>query len=74
MTGAASRWTRGLLVVQVALSVVLVVGAALLTRSLYAVLNTDPGVRTAGMLTARLMAVPGGNRGMNAEAHYPPLD
>jgi predicted permease len=73
MTGAASRWTRGLLVVQVALSVVLVVGAGLLTRSLYAVLNTDPGVRTAGVLSARLMAVPGGNRGLNAETHYPPL-
>ncbi len=73
MTGAASRWTRGLLVVQVALSVVLVVGAGLLTRTLHAVLNTDPGVRTAGMLTARLMAVPGGNRGLTAETHYPPL-
>jgi predicted permease len=73
MTGAAGRWTRGLLVVQVGLSVVLVVGAALLTRSLYAVLNTDPGVRTAGMLTVSLMAVPGGNRGLNPEAHYPPL-
>ena len=73
MTGAASRWTRGLLVVQVALSVVLVVGAGLLTRTLYAVLNADPGVRTTGVLTARLMAVPGGNRGLNAETHYPPL-
>ena len=71
--GAAGRWTRGLLVVQVALSVVLVVGAALLTRSLFAVLGTNPGVRTDGMLTARLMAVPGGNRGMNPDAHYPPL-
>ena len=73
VTGAASRWTRGLLVIQVALSVVLVVGAALLTRSLFAVLATDPGVRTDGMLTARLMAVPGGNRGLNPDAHYPPL-
>jgi predicted permease len=73
MTGAASRWTRGLLVAQVALSVMLVVGAALLARSLHAVLTADPGVRTAGILTAKLMAAPGGNRGMNPDAHYPPL-
>lgn len=73
MTGAASRWTRGLLVVQVALSMMLVVGAALLARTLYAVQTTDPGVRTGSILNARLMSAPGGNRGMNAAAHYPPL-
>jgi putative ABC transport system permease protein len=73
MTGAASRWTRGLLVAQVALSLMLVVGAALLARTLYAVQSTDPGVRTSDMLSARLMSAPGGNRGMNAAAHYPPL-
>jgi predicted permease len=73
VTGAAGRWSRGLLVVQVALSVVLLVGASLLARSLYAVLTTDPGVRTDGMLNVRLAALPGGNRGMNPDAHYPPL-
>jgi len=73
MTGVASRWTRGLVVAQVALSVVMVVGAALLARSLYAIQTTHPGVRTAGILTARLMSAPGGNRGLNPEAHYPPL-
>jgi predicted permease len=73
MTGAANRWTRGLLVAQVALSVMMVVGAALLARSLYAIQHADPGVRTANMLNARLMATPGGARGMNPEAHYPPL-
>lgn len=73
MTGAASRWTRTLLVAQVALSLMLVVGAALLARTLYAVQTTDPGVRTDNMLSARLMSAPGGNRGMNAAAHYPPL-
>ena len=73
VSGAAGRWTRGLLVVQVALSVVLVVGAALLTRSLYKVLNTDPGVRTTGRLNAKLATLPGGGRGLNPDAHYPPL-
>lgn len=72
MTGAAGRWTRGLLVIQVALSLMMVVGAALLARSLQAVQNTDPGVRTENMLTIGLMAAPGA-RGLNAEAHYPPL-
>jgi predicted permease len=73
MTRAASRWTRGLLVAQVALSIVMVIGAALLARSLHAIQTADPGVRTEGMLTARLMPVPDGNRGMNPDAHYPAL-
>ncbi len=71
ITGAASRWARGLLVAQVSLSVVMVIGAALLTRSLYAIQTADPGVRTAGMLTARLMAVPGGNRGHESGGALP---
>jgi predicted permease len=73
ISGAASRWTRGLLIAQVALSLMLVVGATLLARTLHVVQTTDPGVRTENMLNARLMSAPGGNRGMNAAAHYPPL-
>jgi predicted permease len=73
VSGAAGRWTRSLLVVQVALSVVLVVGAALLTRSLHEVLNTDPGVRTTGRLNVKLATLPGGGRALNPDAHYPPL-
>lgn len=72
-TGAASRWVRGLLVAQVAISVVMLIGAVLLTRSLYVIQQVDPGVRTRGMMAAHLLAVPGGLRGMNADAHYPPL-
>jgi predicted permease len=70
---AASRWTRGLIVAQVALSVMMVVGAALLARSLQAIQAVDPGVRTGNIMTAQLMSVPGGNRGLNPESHYPPL-
>ncbi|MFA5907484.1 MAG: ADOP family duplicated permease [Vicinamibacterales bacterium] len=73
VTGATSRWTRGLLVAQVALSVILLVGASLLAQSLYAIQHADPGVRTAGMLNARLMSSPGGLRGLDAESHYPAL-
>jgi predicted permease len=71
--GAASRWTRGLLAVQIAVSLVMVIGAALLARSLYEIQRADPGVRTDGILTLQLMALPGGRRGLNPESHYPPL-
>lgn len=72
-TGAAGRWMRGLIVAQVAMSVVMLIGSALLARSFYLIQHADPGVRTDGMMAARLAAVPGGLRGMNAEVHYPPL-
>jgi len=72
-TGAAQRWTRGLLVAQIALSVTLTIGAGLLSRSLYEIQHTHPGVRTDGILTAQLMALPGGLRGLNADTHYPSL-
>ena len=39
-----TRWVRGLLVLQVALSLVLVVGAGLLGRSLYLLQHVDPGI------------------------------
>lgn len=72
-TGAASRWMRGLIIAQVAISVVMLIGSALLIRSLYVIQHVDPGVRTGGMMAVRLAAVPGGLRGMNSDAHYPPL-
>ena len=57
-SGTASRGRlaarRGLVVMQFALSVVLVVGAGLLTRSLIAVNRVDLGYRTADILTAQL--------------------
>ena len=72
-TGAASRWTRGLLVAQVALSIVMVIGAALLTRSLYHIQTANPGVRTANLMTAQLSPLPGISVRTNPHAHYPPL-
>ena len=52
------RTRAGLVVVQVALSLVLLVGAGLLVRTFVAVLRVDPGFRADRQLTFRL-AIPG---------------
>ena len=73
ITGTTNSWARGLLVTQVAMSVVLLVGAGLLIRSLYLLQHNDLGVRTDGVLYARLMPVPGSTRALNPEEYYPSL-
>lgn len=51
--------SRGVLVVgQVALSIVLLIGATLLIRSLARVYRVDPGFQTTGLLTARIALSP----------------
>jgi predicted permease len=69
-TGVAGRWIRGLLVAQVALSTIMLIGSALLTRSLYVIQRADPGVRAGVLLNAKLAAGPGGQ---NAAPQYPLL-
>jgi putative ABC transport system permease protein len=54
-----SRLRQGLVVVQVALALVLLIGTGLLVRSLYRLLGEDPGFRTSGILTLQV-TVPGG--------------
>jgi putative ABC transport system permease protein len=50
-----TRWWGSLFVVaQLALSIVLLVGAGLLWRSFYALYRTDLGIQTAGITTTRL--------------------
>lgn len=57
--GAAAGRTRRLLVVaQVALSLVLLVGAGLVARSFASLLRTDPGYATRGALTFRVSTSP----------------
>jgi putative ABC transport system permease protein len=59
IAGANTRWGRVLLVAQVAVSVVLLVGAALLTRSLYLLQHNDLGIRSAGIVAVRTLPLPG---------------
>lgn len=73
IAGATSHWTRGLLVAQVALSVVMLIGAGLLTRSFYLLQRGDLGVRTAGVLAVKVMQVPNGYRGIDPASYYPAL-
>jgi predicted permease len=50
--GTRSRMQGALLATQVALGLILLVGAALFTRGLQRALSIDPGIRTEGVLTA----------------------
>jgi len=69
-TGVAGRWIRGLLVAQVALSTIMLIGSALLTRSLYVVQHADPGVRAGTLMNVKLASGPGRQ---NADPQYPLL-
>jgi predicted permease len=57
-TGARQRLRRALVVAELALAVVLLVGAGLLLRSYERIQNIDPGVRTDHLLTMRLTLAP----------------
>jgi len=68
-----SRWGRSLLVAQVALSLVLVFGAALFAGSLAKLRAIDTGFRTNGILWGRAFAVPGGYDRFDEASYYPAL-
>ncbi len=74
IVGATSQWVRVLLIAQVALSVVLLAGAVLLTRSLYLLQASHQNIRTSGVLVAVLQSRPNpaASDGGRA-AYYPPL-
>jgi putative ABC transport system permease protein len=56
--GGHSRWRRGMIVTQVALSLVLLTSGALVMRSFERLLRTDPGFRPEGVLTMRMRTPP----------------
>jgi predicted permease len=53
-----NRANRSIVIFQFALAAILLVGAGLLTRSLHALRNVDPGFRSEGVLTAQLILPP----------------
>ena len=53
-TGTSRRMRSGLVVLEIAASIVLLVGAALLARSLGALVNADLGVNTENVITAQI--------------------
>jgi putative ABC transport system permease protein len=54
--GGPSRWRRGLIVAQVALSLVLLSSGALVMRSFERLLRADPGFQSDGVYTIRVRA------------------
>jgi predicted permease len=64
------RFWKSLIIIQVALSVVLLSGAGLLVRSLEKLFSVNPGFRTRNILVLRLTAVPGGYRNLDNVSYY----
>jgi predicted permease len=73
IAGTTSRWARGMLVAQVAVSVVILIGAGLMIRSLYLLQGVDPGVRRDGVAIVRVMPLPNAYRDLDNASYYPAL-
>lgn len=56
--GGQSRWRRGMIVAQVALSLILLSSGALVMRSFERLLRADPGFRSDGVFTVRVRTPP----------------
>jgi len=73
VTYASGKWGQGILAVQATFSVVLIVGAVFLARSLYLLQHAELGVRTSNVTVLRLLPLPGAYRDLNTAAYYPAL-
>ncbi|MFM8534666.1 MAG: ABC transporter permease [Acidimicrobiia bacterium] len=67
---SGAGWARGLLVVQVAVTLMLVFSAGLIVRSFNTLRALDRGYSRDHLLSLRLAVNPGGYRGMDATAYY----
>jgi predicted permease len=73
VAGRATKWGRALLIAQVALSVVLLFCAGLLTQSVSRLQAMDPGYRPENLLVARVFGLPGAYKGIDHASYYPAL-
>jgi predicted permease len=73
VAGSTGLWGRSLLVAQVALSLVLVFGAALFAGSLAKLRAIDVGFHAEGIVWGRAFAVPGGYNQFDEASYYPML-
>lgn len=74
VAGSPNLWGRSLLVVQIALAAVMLIDAALLTRSLYLLQTRDLGIRTDHILTVKLWPLPTAQVNVGArEVYYPSI-
>jgi predicted permease len=73
VASASGRWGKAVLVVQVALSVVLLFGTGLFARSLAALRGVDLGFSTEHVAWTRLAVKPGGYENFDESSYYPQL-
>src|SRR5688572_26321833 len=75
VVGGTGWWGRGLLIAQVALAIIMLVDAMLLTRSLYLLNAGEMGIRTDNMLTIKMWQLPNAAVFGRSErdSYYPPL-
>jgi predicted permease len=70
MSGGTGRFGKGLVAVQVALSLVLLIGAALFLRTIRNLRTVDAGFRRDGILVVQLFPRAGGHEGLNQPVYY----
>jgi predicted permease len=70
MSGGAGRFGKSLVIAQVALSLVLLIGAALFLRTLHNLHTVDTGFRRDGILVLQLFPKAGGHTGLDQPVYY----